>query len=63
MPLCYSVFHGGGAEQWLQEQFQQRFRDVDKFLVWCGRATSFGGGKAIWAVHVAAAALVQFELY
>ena len=63
LPLCYGVFHGGGAEQWLLRQFQQRFRDVDEFLAWCGQATSFGGGKAIWAVRVAAAALVQFKLY
>jgi hypothetical protein len=57
LPLCYGIFHGGGAEQWLLGQFQQRFRDVDEFLAWCGQATSFGGGKAIWAVRVAAAAL------
>lgn len=63
MPLCYGVFDGAGAEQWLYEQFQQRFRDVDDFLAWCGQATSFGGGRAIWAVRVAAAALIQFELY
>lgn len=63
MPLCYGIFYGGGAEQWLLGQFQQRFRDVDEFLAWCGQATSFGGGKAIWAVRVAAAALIQFKLY
>ncbi|OBT97666.1 hypothetical protein VE01_04422 [Pseudogymnoascus verrucosus] len=54
---------GLSAEEWLLEQFQQRFGDVDEFLGWCGRATSFGGGKAIWGVKVAAAALIQFELY
>jgi hypothetical protein len=32
MPLYYNIFHGGGAEQWLEEQFQQTFIDVDKFL-------------------------------
>ena len=63
MPLYYGIFYGGGAEQWLLGQFQQRFGDVDEFLAWCGQATSFGGGKAIWAVRVAAAALIQFELY
>jgi superfamily II DNA or RNA helicase len=63
LPLCYSLFCGGGAAPWLQERFQQTFTDIDDFLTWCGRATSFGGGKAIWAVRVAAAALVQMELY
>ena len=63
MPLCYGTFCGSSAEEWLLERFEQRFRDVDDFLAWCGRATSFGGGKAIWGVRVAAAALVQFELY
>ncbi|KFZ20411.1 hypothetical protein V501_00159 [Pseudogymnoascus sp. VKM F-4519 (FW-2642)] len=63
MPLCYGIFCGSSAEEWLLEQFQQRFGDVDEFLRWCGRATSFGGGKAIWGVRVAAAALIQFELY
>jgi Orsellinic acid/F9775 biosynthesis cluster protein D len=32
MPLCYGIFYGGGAEQWLLGQFQQRFKDVDEFL-------------------------------
>jgi hypothetical protein len=63
MPLCYGIFYGGGAKQWLLRQFQQRFKDVDEFLAWCGQATSFKGGKAIWAVHVATTALIQFKLY
>jgi superfamily II DNA helicase RecQ len=63
MPLCYGIFYGGKAEQWLEKQFQRTFTDVDEFLRWCGRATSFGGGKAILGVKVAAAALIQFELY
>jgi hypothetical protein len=63
MPLCYGIFYGGSAQEWLFEQFQQRFDDIDEFLGWCGRSTNFGGGRAIWAVRVAAAALVQFELY
>jgi len=63
MPLCYGIFHGSNSEAWLLEQFQQRFESIDRFLGWCGQATSFGGGKAIWGVRVAAAALVQFELY
>ena len=49
--------------QWLEEQFQRTFTDVDEFLKQCGQAASFGGGKAIWGVRVAAAALIQFELY
>ena len=32
MPLCYGIFHGGGAEQWLEERFQRTFTDVDNFL-------------------------------
>jgi len=63
MPLCYGVFHGAQAEQWLAGQFQQRFKDINGFLLWCGQTASFGEGKAIWAVQVAAIALVQFELY
>ncbi len=57
MPLCYGVFHEEGGEQWLVKHFHQRFKDDTEFLVWCDQATSFGGGKAIWAVRVAAAAL------
>ena len=63
MPLCYGIFLGVSAEEWLFEQFQQRFETVDGFLRWCGKATSFGGGKAIWGVRVAAAALIHLELY
>ena len=63
MPLCYGIFHRGGAEQWLEEQSQRTFTDVHEFLRWCGQAASFGGGKAIWGVRVAAVALLQFELY
>lgn len=63
MPLCYGIFCGSSVEEWLLEQFQQRFGDVDEFLGWCSRATSFRGGKAIWGVKAAAATLIQFELY
>jgi superfamily II DNA or RNA helicase len=63
MPLCYGVFQGTGAEQWLRGRFQRSFQDIEEFLEWCGQTASFGGGKAIWAVRVAAAALVEFELY
>jgi hypothetical protein len=63
MPLCYGIFHGSNSDEWLLEHFQQRFDDIDDFLKWCGGATRFGGGKAIWGVKVAAAALSYFELY
>ena len=63
MQLCYGIFHGAGSVEWLEEQFQKRFKDVDEFLIWCGQATSFGDGKAIWGVRVAAAALIYMELY
>jgi hypothetical protein len=63
MPLCYGIFCGRRANPWLEEQFQHTFADVDEFLRWCGQATRFGGGKAIWAVKVAARALVEFELF
>jgi hypothetical protein len=33
LPLYYAVFHGGGAEQWLEDQFGQTFSDVDRFPV------------------------------
>ena len=63
MPLCYGMFCSGSGEEWLLEKFQQQFESIDEFLGWCGKATSFGGGKAIWGVRVAAAALIQFELF
>ena len=63
MLLCYGIFCSSSAEEWLLEQFQQRFRDVNEFLGWCGKPTSFRGGKAIWGVKVAAATLIQLELY
>jgi hypothetical protein len=47
MPLCYGIFYGGGAEQWLKEQFQRTFIDIDKFLRWCGQTASFGGDKTV----------------
>jgi hypothetical protein len=63
MPLCYGIFYKSSAGEWLEEHFQQRFDNIDDFLKWCGKPTTFGGGKAIWGVRVAAAALIQFQLY
>jgi hypothetical protein len=63
IPLCYGIFCGSSAGEWLEEHFQQRFDNINDFLKWCGKPTSFGGGKAIWGVRVAAAALIQFQLY
>lgn len=63
IPLCFGVFHREDSEQWFVKHFHQKFKDETEFLVWCGQATSFGGGKAIWAVRVAAAALLQLHLY
>ena len=63
MPLCYGIFYGGGAQSWLQERFQRTFADIDDFLRWCGQGSTFGGGKAIWVVKVAAAALIEFEVF
>lgn len=63
MPLCYGIFHSSNGPAWLAEQFQQGFEGADEFLRWCGQATSFGGGKAIWGVRVAAVVLVHFELF
>ena len=63
MPLCYGIFCGGLAGEWLEQQVQRGFTDVNEFLRWCGQPTRFGGCKAIQGVKVAAAALVLFELY
>ena len=64
LPLCYGQFHKPEGRQWLARQFDKRdFIDLDGFLSWCGQGTRFGGGKAIWAVRVAATLLLQLELY
>jgi Orsellinic acid/F9775 biosynthesis cluster protein D/Helicase conserved C-terminal domain len=63
MPLCYGIYRGSNSSEWLYEQFGKHFSDAAGFLRWTGQPTQFGGGKAIWGVRVAAAALVQFELY
>jgi hypothetical protein len=46
---------------WIQERFRRSFSSVDTFFDWLGEETNFGGGSAIQAVRVAAAALRQFE--
>ena len=47
---------------WIHEQFGRSFSSVDTFFDWLGEETNFGGGSAIQAVRVAAAALQQFEI-
>ena len=47
---------------WIQEKFGRSFSSVDTFFDWLGKETVFGGGSAIQAVRVAAAALQQFEI-
>ncbi|KAJ6438068.1 P-loop containing nucleoside triphosphate hydrolase protein [Purpureocillium lavendulum] len=60
MPLCYGLFRGPNGVSWVRELAGKTFKDVDDFLFWCGKATTFGGGKAIQAVCVAADALAHF---
>lgn len=62
MPLCYGLFQGPGGACWLRERIGTSFQCVDDFLLWCGKATTFGGGKAIQGACVAAAALAEFGL-
>ena len=62
LPLCYGVFVGLHGISWIQEKFGRSFSNVDTFFDWLGEETVFGGGSAIQAVRVAAAALQQFEI-
>jgi len=63
LPLCYGLFHGAWGAVWLGKRFGRSFADLDAFLQWCGEATTFGGGKAIQGVCVAAEALAEFRLF
>jgi superfamily II DNA helicase RecQ len=62
LPLCYGVFVSMHGSSWIQEQFGRYFPSIDTFFDWLGEETVFGGGSAIQAVRVAAAALQQFEI-
>ncbi|KAM0714670.1 hypothetical protein Q7P37_003050 [Cladosporium fusiforme] len=61
LPLCYGIYGSILGGQWLLERFERSFSSIDSFFDWLGEETTFGGGSAIQAVRVAAAALQQFE--
>lgn len=62
LPLCYGIYVSMQGISWIQERFGRSFLSVDTFFDWLGEETNFGGGSAIQAVRVAAAALQQFEI-
>jgi hypothetical protein len=62
MPVCYGLWvraNRGLDSDWLRTRTGRRFTRADEFLVWCGRASQFGGTKAIEGVRIAAAALAK----
>jgi superfamily II DNA helicase RecQ len=63
LQLCFAVFNEGYSGDLIRSMAKREFTDVVEFLRWCGTKTTFGGGKAIWGVRVAAAALVKLELF
>jgi hypothetical protein len=63
LQLCFAVYKEGQGGDWIKSIAKREFTDVVEFLRWCGTKTTFGGGKAIWGVRVAAAALVELELF
>lgn len=62
LPLCYGIFDSAQGGEWLYDQFGRRFYNLTEFFDWLGEESTFGGGRAIQAVRVAAAVLAEFEL-
>lgn len=63
LPLCFGVYKRGQGAAWLKRQAGREFWDGVDFIRWCGTGTTFGGGKAIWGLRLAAAALVELEVF
>ena len=62
MPLCYGLWlreQRGLDSGWLRTRTGRSFTRADEFLLWCGRASRFGGTEAIEGVRIAAAALAK----
>ena len=57
LPLCCGVFESVEGVDWLQEQFDRSFVDIETFFDWLGEGTRFGGEDSIQAVRLAALAL------
>ncbi|KAK3684401.1 hypothetical protein LTR37_020307 [Vermiconidia calcicola] len=63
LPLCYGMYERTGSYGWLQQCFGRDFENRESYLDWLGEASSFGGGKAIQSVRVAAEALRDYHLF
>ena len=51
------MFESVEGLEWLQEQFDRHFDNLEDFFDWLGEETRFGGSSAIQAVRVAGLAL------
>lgn len=57
LPLCFGVFESVEGPEWLQEQFNRQFDNIEDYFDWLGEESRFGGSIAIQAVRVTGLAL------
>lgn len=47
------MFERVDGGEWLREQFDRDFENIEEYFDWLGKESRFGGGSAIQAVRVA----------
>ncbi|KAM0713375.1 hypothetical protein Q7P37_010337 [Cladosporium fusiforme] len=57
LPLCFGMFERVDGGEWLREQFDRDFENIEEYFDWLGEKSRFGGGSVIQAVRVAGLAL------
>jgi superfamily II DNA helicase RecQ len=57
LPLCFGVFESVEGPEWLEEQFDRKFDNIEDYFDWLGEESRFGGSSTIQAVRVTGLAL------
>jgi hypothetical protein len=57
LPLCFRVFESVEGPEWLQEQFDRQFDNIEDYFDWLGEESQFRGSSTIQAVRVTGLAL------
>lgn len=60
MPLCYGAFFQKGPRARIKKHFPRTFSNVDEYMRWLGKATTFGDAPCAQVVCVAAVLLAGF---
>jgi hypothetical protein len=57
LPLCFGVFESVEGPEWLEEQFDRKFDNIEDYFDWLREESRFGGSSTIQAVRVTGLAL------